>query len=258
MTPTQHLSSLLTGGLLRGRHVLVTAHPDDELVSASAVLFAAADLTIVQLTDGVHLDVTGRAGQSALRIQERTAALAVAGCRPHVIDGGVAGREAHTHLASLLTLVCDALVDADAVWTHPYEGGHLDHDSAAWLVQTACADRPSPARLEFASYHLSNGIRKQTFGAFWPDPSVREVAITLSATAFTRKRAGLAEYSSQAHILRKFPTPDREPYRVAPVYDFTRVVPPPFCRWDVKGYLPTSSTWRQAIADATRVLQEAA
>ena len=112
-------------------------------------------------------------------------------------------RDTYQQLLPMLGAVRAAMAGADVVWTHPYEGGHVDHDAAAWLAQRACA-RTSILRLEFASYHSHAG-RKSTFGAFWPDARVAEVVVRLTGARLARKRAAIAAYGSQAHILRKFP-----------------------------------------------------
>ncbi len=230
---------------MTGRHLLITAHPDDETISASFLLSMADSLAILQLTDGVSLDVADREDQARGRRRERDAAGSAAGWPWPVHECNVAGREAHRHLRLLLEIVLDALTGVEAVWTHPYEGGHLDHDTAAWLVQTACAGMTSPPnRMEFASYHAT--ATGYAFGTFWPD--TREWGHGLSGVVWARKQAALACYTSQAHILRKFPQPDREVYRPAPTYDFSKPAPPPRSRWDVKGYAPSTADWRAAVA----------
>ncbi len=256
LTARAIFAALEAGQVVLGRHVVVTAHPDDETISFGGALPLLASVTIVQLTDGVSRTVD-RGALVAARQQERDAALQVLRPQnpgPVVWDCGTGGRQTLQELLPLLAQVRAAIEAADVVWTHPYEGGHVDHDAAAWLVQRACADRPDVLRLEFASYH-SHG-RKSTFGAFWPDPTVAQVTVQLTGERLARKRAAIACYASQAHILRKFPTIDREPYRVAPVYDFTRPSPAPQSRWDSRGYLPTMTTFRAAVAEAEREVAE--
>ena len=111
--------------------------------------------------------------------------------------------------------------------------------------------------MEFASYHGLAG-RKSAFGVFWPDRSVPSVTISLTGERLAKKFAAIAAYGSQAHILRKFPAWQVEPYRVAPVYDFRKPSPPPFCRWDMRSYQPSTAEWRAVIAETTRVLKVAA
>jgi LmbE family N-acetylglucosaminyl deacetylase len=231
---------------MTGRHVLVTAHPDDETISASAVLSFAAHVELVQLTTGTDVPDIATA-----RRAERAAALHAGGWPVRVRDGWVNGRAAMRHLPELLALVDEAITGADVVWTHPYEGGHLDHDTAAWLVQTVCASRlRAPVRMEFASYH-SGGQPKDTFGDFWPDADSPTWIIRLPPALLERKRAAIAAYTSQASILRKFLSIGSECYRMAPVYDFTQPPPPPMVRWDRRGYQPSCAVWRQAVAEAT-------
>jgi N-acetylglucosamine malate deacetylase 2 len=241
------LFSLATDGQVSGRHVVVTAHADDETISFGGALSVLTDVAILQLTTG---SASTDPDVISARRAERCAAFAAAGWTWPVWDVDVPGRAAHTVLAALVQAVRSAIVDADVVWTHPYEGGHLDHDSAAYLVQEACArTSPAPLRMEFASYHATDA-KRSTFGAFWPDPTVDAIAVPLTGSRLARKRAALAAYSSQAHILRKFPTLDVEHYRVAPTYDFTKPPAPP-SRWDLKGYTPTTADWRAAVAEAS-------
>ncbi len=246
MTGRLLLETLAAGQPLPGRHVIVTAHPDDETISCGALLSLVADAQIVQLTTGAQ---TADVEVITRRRQERDAAFLAAGWTWPVTEGASAGREAHQHLRPLRQVVRAALEQADAVWTHPYENGHLDHDTAAWLVQQAC---PSGVlRLEFASYHATQ--RSQTFGDFWPDRRIARRQVQLTGAILARKQAAVAAYVSQAAILRKFPSLAIEAYRVAPTYDFAQPAAPPRCRWDVKRYQPSTAVWRQTVARAGRV-----
>lgn len=226
------LERVRLGVPVAGRHLVLVAHPDDEVISMAAALCCLVDVVLVQLTQ-----------DSVDREQERAAAQCAAAWVFPVWMGGQAFRQAHQALPRLYELIRDVSRDVDAIWTHPYEGGHLDHDTAAWLGQTVASNI---LRFEFASYHATaNG---QTFGDFWSDPSSSSVIVDLAGERLVRKQAALAAYCSQAHILRKFPYPNREVYRQAPVYDFSKPAPPPRSRWDVKGYQPSTAIWRETIA----------
>lgn len=242
MTARDVLAAVVGGGPVPGRHLVVVAHPDDETISCGGLLQQLSSVTLVQLTSGAN----GDPAMTARRRAERTAALAALQVSPDVIDCGVSDRSAHLRLDVLLARVREAAARADVVWAHPYEGGHLDHDTAAWLVQPVA---PS-IRLEFASYHW-DGTGSQ-FGRFWPHSNARESARVLRGDAWTRKAAALAAYESQAAILRKFREPEIERYRQAPVYDFSRPATPIASRWDVKRYAPTTAIWRQIVATAGR------
>lgn len=241
LTASTILRAVALGRQIGGRHVVVVAHPDDEVIGCSGLLCCLRDAVIVQLTDF-----------DEAREAERAAAQTAAGWALPVLHGEATARRTLDVLGRLLALVRSALTGCDAVWTHPYEGGHLDHDSAAWLVQTACEGATGPLRLEFASYHRAT--EGDVFGDFWADADHPGVPVALDAVRYARKAAALAVYSSQRKILRKFPSWAREVYREAPRYDFTRPAPPPRSRWDVKGYQPSTADWRRAVAR----MQEAA
>ncbi len=241
------LTALATPGRIGGRHVVVTAHADDEAITFGGALARLITRSIVQLTTGVP-DGASYADLVTARQLERAEAARLGGWEAAtIVDGGAPARQAHLHLGKLLELVQIALAGADFVWTHPYENGHPDHDTAAWLVQTACASLSAPpARMEFSSYHAATE-RQHVFGAFWPAKTASAVG-TLSGEALGRKQAAIAAYGSQAHIAKKFPSDSIEPYRVAPVYNFSKPAPPPVSRWDVKGYKPGLVVVREAFA----------
>jgi N-acetylglucosamine malate deacetylase 2 len=131
------------------------------------------------------------------------------------------------HLATVIERLAEDLICVDAVLTHPYEGGHFDHDAAAFAVQAACARLArqgghAPARLEFASYHRVNGALRT--GRFLDDPDHPEIVVPLTPEAARRKEAAFACHRSQTGNLALFGFgPER--FRAAPTYDFSR--PPP-------------------------------
>lgn len=234
----------LVAGTVTGRHLLVIAHPDDETISASAFMASGAEIHVLQLTTGVPPnELTPE--KLVTREAERRAAYVAAGWPASWTTLGLTGRSAIDNLAAVRDAVAQHAQGAEAIWTHPYEGGHLDHDSAAWAVQHAAGTLP---RLEFASYHWTPAGDR--FGVFYPS-NTTTVKIALSPSIWAQKRAALAAYQSQGNILRKFKTPQDEWYRVAPIYDFSHAPPAP-SRWDSRGYQPPLSTWRAAVAKVPR------
>jgi LmbE family N-acetylglucosaminyl deacetylase len=145
---------------------------------------------------------------------------------------------------------------AEVVITHAYEGGHPDHDAAAFAVQAACrliareGGRP-PLRLEFAGYHAARG--KRVTGAFWPDPDHPSVYAELSPVQLDRKRAALLCFRSQADVVAWFAA-EQEAYRHAPDYAFTKPPPPGEALYDRWGLGLTSERWREHASVALREL----
>jgi LmbE family N-acetylglucosaminyl deacetylase len=144
-----------------------------------------------------------------------------------------------------------------AILTHPYEGGHPDHDAAAFVVHAACVRVPSPPEVfEFTSYHAlltpdSDQVALEV-GKFLAHTDSGE-PVVLSEKARSVKESMVACFGSQLHMLRNFPL-DFERYREAPTYDFTQ--PPHTGRlyyenfdWGVTG-----ERWRLLAEEALRTL----
>ncbi|MBI2400461.1 MAG: PIG-L family deacetylase [Deltaproteobacteria bacterium] len=108
------------------------------------------------------------------------------------------------------------------VITHPYEGGHPDHDSAAFAVAAACAlilreGKTPPVIQEFTSYH-GEGARMVT-SRFLPSRSA-EVCVELSGEERVFKEEMFSCYRTQKGALKNFPI-GVERFRKAPAYDFS-------------------------------------
>ncbi len=228
------LASLAARGVLEHAVALVTAHPDDEAVGLGGVMAQFETLSLLQLTDGAPLDATAvaRAGfatrqaYAAARRGELVDALqAMTDSRlSRLICYEIPDGSLVAHLDIVIERLIEDLVWVEAVFTHPFEGGHADHDVAAFAVQTACArlsreGSRAPVRLEFTSYHCHMGL--VTSGRFLDDPACPEIAVALTPQAARRKEAAFACHRTQADNLRFFGF-GAERFRRAPTYDFTR------------------------------------
>src|SRR6185437_15529506 len=77
------------------------------------------------------------------------------------------GWQAAWHLVDVSRAVMDILEELkpDVILTHPYEGGHSDHDSTAFAVHLAAGILQregviAPVILELTSYHNYKGRRR--------------------------------------------------------------------------------------------------
>jgi LmbE family N-acetylglucosaminyl deacetylase len=246
---------------------VLAAHPDDETIGASALLGRLKDVSVVFLTDGAPRDpkfrsphVSGsRELYACVRAEEAASALSYVNVPPErmLVLSGV-DQEAVYHIAELVSELVGVIRDfkPSALVTHPYEGGHPDHDVAALVAQLTLLrasreDQASISLLEMTSYHANEG--KRITGDFLGSPPVISgnvepaVQIALSPEERTRKARMLGCYVSQWHVLSDFPL-EPEQLRLAPAYDFAR--PPHDGQlWYESLHWPlTGARWRELAA----------
>lgn len=219
-----------------GPVVVVVAHPDDETVSLGAALARLAGrCKVLTVTDGAPRDprFAARAGlatreaYAAVRRAEQRAALGLAGLDPACCQAlGYVDQEAVLHLVELMVRLKEEFrrLSPGTLLTHPYEGGHPDHDAVAAAVHYALAllERDGgalPSLLEFASYHAGGG--KVTRLDFLSAPGCPETTLVLTPLERERKQQMYQCYVSQQPGLAVFPI-GTERWRPAPRYDFTR------------------------------------
>ena len=215
----QHVARLLA----EARILLVVAHFDDETIGCGARLHLLGQLTIVYVTDGSptslydahRLGFSDRESYAAVRRSELAAALATAEVDPELIELGIPDQDAAFYLPELIARLRQIVRDLrpDLVITHPYEGGHPDHDACAFAVRSAFQG----PLLEFAGYHLLNS--QLITGEFLP--SANEIhTFGLPSEEQVRKRRMINCFASQRQTLAPFRT-EYERFRCAPKYEFT-------------------------------------
>jgi len=252
------------------RIMVLAAHPDDEVIGASALLSRFPNSTVVFLTDGATRDpcfwtggpYTSREEYAGTRRDEAARALALAGisCEQILWLGGI-DQEAILEVRSLAERFQSILAEhsADAVITHPYEGGHPDHDAAALIARTsvsAIGDH-APDLIEMTSYHARNG--RCVTGAFLDNRTSRAdrvcvldlslLDLPLQEEERQRKNEMFAAYSSQRLVLENFTT-EREQFRPALEYDFAK--PPHIDKlwYECMQWPMTGARWRELAAEA--------
>jgi LmbE family N-acetylglucosaminyl deacetylase len=245
------------------KFLLVAAHPDDETVGAAIKMsrMDASLVTILHITNGSPRDMqdaraNGFATAEAYELARRSElheAMALVGIRPEQCRYlNISDKEACSHPA-FLTGQIGALVRElrpDVVCTHAYEGGHPDHDSASFAVRQAVFD-PSevrrPAVIEFACYFAGpDGLET---GRFLPGTGDPAEIIVLKPEERRLKQAMLDCFRSQRRVLESFP-PDRECFRPAPVYDYSKAPHGGKLHYENHGWGITGQTWREMVAQA--------
>ena len=239
-----------------GRVAIVVAHPDDEVLALGSRLSTFRELLIIHLTDGAPRRTADAGGErsdevaayAAARREELGAAHKAAGA-----DGAELrcydrpDQDAVLHCRETVARLTSDLLGAEAVFTHPYEHGHPDHDAAALTVSLACArlraeTGRAPIHLEFPSYHMLRG--EPVFGVFWPDAAAPETVLPLDSAQRRRKRAALTCFVTQAHVIAHIPI-EVERLRPAPRYDFRAPAPPGQSFYEALGWEMTCREWRR-------------
>lgn len=213
--------------------MIVVAHPDDETIGIGGHLPALAKATLVHVTDGAPRDLTDARGSgfagwedyAEARRDELAAAMEEAGIgldRLYCLD--VPDQQAARKLVPLAFQLAGFLHERRPriAVTHPFEGGHPDHDATAFAVAAACrllekGGFAAPDIVEMACYHLgAEGPVYQDFAAGFPSACLE---VPLDPAAAARKQRMLAAFFSQRNTLAAF-TGDIERFRPAPAYQF--------------------------------------
>lgn len=224
-----------------------------------------SNVSIVTVTDGAprhpaDSEMAGyksREDYAAARRQELLNALEVAAVpadRLHML--GLVDQEASFDMSGLANRIADVLRELrpTAVLTHPYEGGHPDHDATAFAVHAACVMLTTPPEIyEFTSYHADPAEpRAIRVGHFLPGGDTGQL-VPLSEKEVRLKQRMFDCYGSQSQMLRHFPLHE-ERFRAAPAYEFTEA---PHAGtlfyenfpWGMKG-----ERWRHLAAETLRAL----
>lgn len=246
-----------------GPWLVVAAHPDDETVGASWLLRRCPEVRLLYVTDGAPHDrglwpscaPPTREGYISMRAREACRALRLAGVDPECVGSlGIPDQAASEALAEVTAKVeaVISVVRPAVVVTHPYEGGHPDHDATAFAVQIALRrlrrrGAPRPASLEMTSYHLRDGSLETC--AFLPAPQRRVAQRPLGSTDRAIKRSMLASFASQAEVLACIGL-EHEQFRRPPRYDFTAPPHAGTLHFEALGWSMSGARWRELASRA--------
>jgi N-acetylglucosamine malate deacetylase 2 len=246
--------------------MIVVAHPDDEVIGLGSRLPCFRDLqAIIHVTDGAprkgsdvaNAGVATWQEYADLRRREFKAVLAEANCAaaqtPCFWCPDQRALNRITYHARRLAALFERS-RPQHVFTHPYEGGHPDHDAVAASVHCAAMLLRSrgfipPLVLEFASYHASaDGLESERFLNHDGFP-VRDRMLNSGQQAAKQKLFRC--YASQRNILAWFPV-RCEPIRVAPVYDFSNPPHEGPLLYETFEWGLTGAKWRRVAAVGLR------
>jgi LmbE family N-acetylglucosaminyl deacetylase len=239
-----------------GRCLVFAAHPDDETISAGALIANLPGTVVVHVTDGAPRDLQDarasgfdtREDYARARAQEAREAAEILGvAHGNVRMLGVVDQEASLDLSSLTRRVLDAMRDVDPgfVLTHSYEGGHPDHDATAFAVHAAARllqERVSRLPVfEFPSYHNATGTL--SLARFIDRETSWAADAVLSPDECDLKRRATRAYQTQLRVIAGYPI-EVEHYRTAPDYLFTEPPHPGILHYEQFNWGIGGNPWR--------------
>ena len=230
-------SNVAIDDLPQSSALAVVAHPDDEVAAAGVILSRLSRLSrlgIIYVTDGAprrgsdarNAGFTNWIDYASGRRRETDSALALLGREIAPLRNlGIADQEATFELVDTSRCLADHFrAGFDYVITHPYEGGHPDHDATAFCVHAACrliaqAGGTPPAIVEARFYAAPQG--RYVFSEFVPHSDAGPaLALHLTPEEIELKRRMYALHASQQKHLVQFRL-EEEVYRLAPRYHFS-------------------------------------
>lgn len=249
------------------RALMVFAHQDDETIALGARLSRFKNAHLVHVTDGAPRNEEDSRNHGFAELADYRKARVLELCNVLKAAGlsgisreclRVPDQEASLSLAALARTI-DRIIrqhHPEVIFTHPYEGGHPDHDSCAFAVHQAVQLRPEGSRpliIETPFYHA--GPRGFEAGMFLTPPHpVQAVEFRLTREESVAKKALLDLFVTQRQTLSGFPL-EFERFRGAPRYDFREPPHAPPVLYDNHPWGMTSREFSQLAREAQAMLK---
>ncbi len=250
------------------RALLVFAHPDDEVIALGGRMGRFAESHFVHVTDGAPgnehdsrahgfrtLEDYRRARRKEFDAMLECAGIAQAS--RECLD--IPDQEASLQLAELTRRIARLIGERgpEVIFTHPFEGGHPDHDACAFAVHHAVALAGEAVPEDFVGVveaPFYNAVHRGEFAFLKSAQPIDEVVYELSAAELERKHALIACFTSQRDTLSGFKA-TTELYRMAPKYDFCVPAHQPPVLYDHYPWGMSSARFCELACEAERELE---
>ncbi|MEK6282580.1 MAG: PIG-L family deacetylase [Acidobacteriota bacterium] len=245
------------------RCVVIVAHPADEIVGAGCLISKLVDVSVLHVTNGAPQDLPDATAAgfknpseyARARKQECLSALAIANVpEDRVVDLNVPDHFASHCLADLTKRIAAFLQqsEADIVVTHPYEGGHPDHDASAFATHAALRlmtenGLKPPVVFEMALHPSSDFIAKVP--EFLPGSGGETTTLLLDERSVELKRRMFECFETQRKSLQVSPVgPER--FRKPSTYNFTAPPNGGKLHYENFDWAPSGKEWRSLASKA--------
>jgi N-acetylglucosamine malate deacetylase 2 len=213
------------------RLLVLAAHPDDETIGCGCLLQRVPCSLVVFAVDGApagygfERQFGGLKNYSEERFREAGRALGrLPNCSFQRLKTQRQEYFRDRHLFEQLEEAAASLraitkeFSPDAIVSHAFEGGHVDHDACSVLAKHA-ASTFALQEFEFPLYWQKEP-GQDVFQEFRYGEE-GEMELTLAEAEIETKKKMLAEYRTQQNLVAVFST-RREKFRPLPLYDYTR------------------------------------
>lgn len=218
-----------------GPVLFVAAHPDDETIGAAGLLQRLKRAHFVHITNGAprgmadaeRANFTSREAYAQARRRELQEAIAWAGLETICqLQCNATDLETPFNMAGI-TCRLERIIEEvrpTCIFTHAYEGGHPDHDTASFVVWAACKllkrkKKTQPFVFEFASYHGTGLGPEMITSEFIPNKESTEWISNLTEKECDIKRKMIACFKSQKPMISLFSV-GVERFRASPDYNY--------------------------------------
>jgi N-acetylglucosamine malate deacetylase 2 len=229
---------------LLGTTLVVVAHPDDELLTAGALMQRMKKAIVVFATDGAPRDeyfwkeYGSRQAYADVRRREAVEAMSLFGGQPvflaEQVEGGIADQELFQRLPQAIAALEKIVAQCrpDCILTLAFEGGHPDHDAVCFASSQA-GRRLGVQVWESPLYHRNSEGQPaiQTF----PSRTGKETELSVEGEELRRKIGLFGIYKSQRLTVESF-RPEIEQFRPVADYDFTHPPMPGKLNYELWGW----------------------